>query len=316
MSEYYKTSLFLQGAPLPQNFKGTPQEWYEAILQRIRIVAPYGFQTIVVGSLKPTSNQGPWLKDGTKLYVWDEDEADYVPLDISDSAYPPYWVQSTEPDMTDAVALTPRLWFKTDAALTKIDGVYFFINGAWQGILGASGTTANRPSDPGNLQQYYDTDISCLLHWERGQWRTVDGSRGDLKYVSWPTAEEALLYNPGWEVYGTGESDNVTLRGRLLVQATRNAGGSPTTQLSVTGGVAERQANANTGEEEHTLTVAEMPAHAHDSHNTSHVNTPGNPDVTASEYGNYFLDPTGSAGGDQPHNNLPPVHAVWCLRKT
>jgi hypothetical protein len=330
MSELYKTNLYLQGAPLPQGFKGTPQQWYEAILERIRIVAPFGFSTIVIGSLKPTSNQGPWLKDGTKWYVWDDDEADYVPLDITDSETPPYYVQADDPAGTpdsDGNYLTPiqggpaggpldggpLLWFRLNTSNTGVNGVFIFLNGRWQGLLRNYGSTANRPVSPANLEEYYDEDISTMIIFERGEWRTVDGARGDLKYVSWPTAEEALEYNPGWEIYGTGETESVAVRGRLLVQATKNPGAGATTQLSVTGGVKEREAMDNDGEEEHTLLTDELPAH---SHLTKELIIQGGSfcggGFSGGQYGEKVSEET---GGDAAHNNLPPVHAVWLLRK-
>jgi len=339
MSELYKTNLFLQGAPLPQGFRGTPQQWYEAMLERIRIVAPFGFSTVVIGTLKPTSNQGPWLKDGVSWYVWDEDAADYVPLDISASQLPAYYVQEADPAGTPdedgnyrtpdnggpadgPLGTGPGLWFRLNPAGPGIDGVFFFISGAGVSLGRKGGPTAHRPTNPANWEQYYDTTISTLVHWERGQWRTVDGCRGDLKYVSWPTAEEALSFNPGWEVYGTGESENIALRGRILTQATKNAGGGATTQLSVLGGVSERNALSLAGAETHVLTVDEIPAHDHADGNfkrllqstgtqtsTSTDNSPNEPNITS-------FGTLQSVGGGQAHNNMPPVFAVWCLRKT
>lgn len=339
MSELYKTNLFLQGAPLPQGFVGTPQQWYEAILERIRIVAPFGFSTIVIGSLKPTSNQGPWLKDGTKWYVWSEDEADYIPLDLSDSETAPYYVQTDDPAGTpdgDGNYLTPDdggpangplgsgplLWFRLNVAETGVDGIFLFVQGAWVSLGRNGGATADRPVNPANFEQFYDTTISTLIHWERGQWRTVDGCRGDLKYVSWSTGEEALAYNPGWEIYGTGESENTALRGRILTQATKNPGGGATTQLSVTGGVSERDALSSAGSETHQLTVDEIPKHDHadGSYNkllkVDGTLTVDGTDSSASEPNLVSAGTLQSVGGDQAHNNMPPVFAVWCLRKT
>lgn len=324
MSELYKTNLFLQGAPLPQGFKGTPQQWYESILERIRIVAPFGFSTIVIGSLKPTSNQGPWLKDGTQWYVWDVNETDYVPLDISQSATPPYYVQTADPAGTPdsegnyptegdegwqengPLGSGPLLWFRLNSGETGVDGMFIFIRGRWQSLLQSGGATEDRPTSPANWEQYYDTTISTLLHWERGAWRTVDGCRGDLKYVSWPTAEEALQFNPGWEIFGTGESADTTLRGRFLVMATKNAGGSPSTRLEVVGGISEKSAGVLGGEESHILIDSEVPT--------------GTLRAGAAGTGLGLYSPSTSIaqqyGGGGAHNNMPPHYNAWLLRKT
>ena len=85
-------------------------------------------------------------------------------------------------------------------------------------------------------------------------------------------------------------------------------------------------AGSTGGEAEHTLTEAEMPAHSHGlesitgTDDMNFVNGSGsfllqNSDTTMDwptrknaemKYGN-----TGSAGGSQPHNNLPPYLAVY-----
>lgn len=61
------------------------------------------------------------------------------------------------------------------------------------------------------------------------------------------------------------------------------------------------------GESEHTLTVAEMPAHTHTYQPPAinpDVEGPGIPDVGATILGP--LSNTGSAGSGEPHNNMPP----------
>lgn len=69
---------------------------------------------------------------------------------------------------------------------------------------------------------------------------------------------------------------------------------------------------ATGGEEEHKLTVAEMPKHRHDSAEYTpatgavgpHVITLGQPTPTQTYSSNYNL--IAEAGGDEPHNNLQP----------
>lgn len=69
------------------------------------------------------------------------------------------------------------------------------------------------------------------------------------------------------------------------------------------------------GEEEHTLTVGEMPAHSHDyvePINNVDLEDVGVPEAGASR--NLFVTQTGSTGGGQPHNNLQPsISLYWCV---
>jgi len=78
------TNLRLEAAPLSPAFRGTPSAFFAELLRLTRIVSPDGYYGIVVSDVEPESNQGLWLKNGTKLYVWSDDEAAYIPADITD----------------------------------------------------------------------------------------------------------------------------------------------------------------------------------------------------------------------------------------
>jgi hypothetical protein len=79
------TRLIVRGAPFSSSFKGNLNDLWQAMLNRLEVISPFGEVQLRIGGLKPTSNVGPWFKDGQKLYVWDETLKDYIPLDISDS---------------------------------------------------------------------------------------------------------------------------------------------------------------------------------------------------------------------------------------
>ncbi len=100
---------------------------------------------------------------------------------------------------TPATADQDKPWFKTDNAYNPL-GWYGWNGSAWTPIpmVAPSGPTATRPASPIAEQIYFDTDINCLLIYERSAWRTASGSPGDVKMVKATTITIALTNNPGW----------------------------------------------------------------------------------------------------------------------
>lgn len=244
------TSLIIQAAPLPVTFEGTPNDFLAAMVQRMRVVSPNGANFIFIGDVAPTTNVGPWLKGGTQWYVWDNSTNAYVPLDVSASIVIPYWIGNATP-----TGNSPPVWLQTTSNSTDANPngfgtpiSWYFWNGTqWQTFnsVPQSGPSASRPGAPVNYQQYFDTDINVLIHWERAAWRTISGSPGDLKYSTASTAASALLQNPGWAIF----SDSVTaFRGRALSQATQDSGGSPAYSQTPPSGVPSRAVGDTWGE--------------------------------------------------------------------
>lgn len=229
------TNLIIQSAPIPVTFRGTPDQFRIAMVERFKIVSPSGIFFFVVSDTEPTSNVGPWLKNGTQWWVFDEATKRYVPLDITASEK--LWFQTNN---ETPATVTPPVWLRTDVFGNPQSWLRY--NGtAWVSFNGIphSGPTSARPSQPVELQQFYDTDISVLIWWERGAWRTVAGVLGDVKHVAFSTLSEALLRNPGWAVLG---ETNQTLRGRYIVQAAKDSGATPETTLTTDTGVPVRAA--------------------------------------------------------------------------
>jgi hypothetical protein len=102
------TNLIIQGAQLPAAFKGKPNDLFQAMLERMRIVSPFGTSFFVISDTMPTSNQGPWLRGGVAWWVFDPNLKTYVPLDISASETHWYQVGSDTPSTAN-----PPLWLKT-----------------------------------------------------------------------------------------------------------------------------------------------------------------------------------------------------------
>ena len=195
---------------------------------------------------------------------------------------------------TPSEANRDKPWFKTDDSYNPI-GFFAWNGSAWVTFdTGAipSGPTASRLASPAVGQLYFDTDIKCVLIWERAKWRTADGSPGDVKFVKASTLSDALTNNPGWVEDTVGQNYVI-------------AGASSTHSYGSTAGA-----------ETHTLTIPEMPAHTH---GLSEQNDPNGGDHNASGTDSFLRTGTGrntlSAGEGDPHNNMQPTRYLWCLVK-
>jgi len=120
-----------RAAPLPINFKGTPQQFADALVARLMAWSESAIATFVAGSVEPSSNVGPWLKNGQSWYVWDVNTGSYVPQ-VLDPDSLGYAIQSTAPDQNQV-----RIWIETDDASDpagKPVAVKTYYNGAWTDV--------------------------------------------------------------------------------------------------------------------------------------------------------------------------------------
>lgn len=253
-----RTGLVIVAAPLPPDFCGDLQSFYQEMIERLQIMSPSGIAFFSQGSVLPSSNMGLFLLNGTQLYVFNEDTGVYEPLDISASENPDFFVQESDPGAPGPE--DPVFWIRTNG--NRMVGIYAWTGSEWRASsnIDNSGTTSQRPVNPTNLEHYFDETISTELIFERGAWRTVGGSVGDLKYVTHPTIAVALQYNPGWSYFG--ENDQ-TLRGKTLAGASKDPGATPAASFSTDSGITARAAGDQFGEENHLLTSAEHEKHCH-----------------------------------------------------
>ena len=242
------TNLTIQMAPIPATFKGSPQDLAIQMLLRMKILSPSGSNFIFIGDTEPTSNVGPWLKDGTKWYVWSDTLNQYIPLDISDSFTIPFFMGSSIPTETD-----PQVWLQTTQDATDLNPSHgapiswnVWTGSDWVPFVGLITQGSIRPAAPVDLQQFYDTTIGVLIWWERGQWRTVSGVQGDIKAVIYSTLQDALDHNPGWALLGTTATQ---LYGRTISQATQDPGLVPVSSVTPGPGVTPRAAFETYGED-------------------------------------------------------------------
>lgn len=258
MAELKKTNLVIVAAPLPPDFEGDPQEFYDAMVERMEIQSPVGTNFFIVGDVEPSTNLGPWLKNGTQWWVFDDTLGRYVPLDISASLPRLLTVSDTEPETP--LADDAKIWIRTSN--NRVVGLYFWTGSEWRpdGGIPPSGPTADRPTVPVDLEQFFDTDINVLIHWERGAWRTVSGSPGDVKFVSATVLAAAITINPGWEYLGESSQD---YRGKVLGVATKDPGATPTASYTTASGISTRASGDIVGTETHVLASDEIEQHTH-----------------------------------------------------
>lgn len=355
MSDLFRTNFVIVASPLPPDFDGDLQEVFDAFLERMRIMSPAGTNFFVVGDVEPSSNSGPWLKDGDRWYVFNDTLGRYVPINIDDSVTQVFVVSETQPGTPGED--DPVIWLRTVGS--RVIAWYFWDGSAWRpgGNVPPSGPTASRPVNATDLEQYFDTDINTLIHWERGAWRTVSGTPGDVKFVTTSTLLAAIAANPGWEYLG---EDTQNWRGRVLGVATKDPGASPTTAYTTSAGISSRAQADVVGEETHTLTSDEIEQHSHvvgsatalhsdnnaffqrvddgeaptvpgpkppnhfqvngdgtsDGTKTGVMPDPGNGTMFITSRQFSLADVPNYTGAAEPHENMPPTLFLWCLVKT
>lgn len=196
-------------------------------------------------------------------------------------------------------------WFKTDTSGNPI-GLYSWNGSAWTQIPStvATGPTGSRPVSPGDGTKYFDTSINVELIFYSGSWHTTDGSPGDIKFCAAPTEAYALTQNPGWVIC-------TAAAGRVLMGSGSGSG------------LTAREPLNFVGEENHVLSLTEMPAHTHTT-DLANANADGNDynlDQGLSGHNppglaGFSSPQSSSTGGDQGHNNIQPSLILVCIQKS
>jgi hypothetical protein len=152
----------VKAKPLPSNFRGTPQQLLEAILSRLEIIDDKA--TFVISDVQPTTNVGPWFKNGKQLWVWDSEEETYIPLDTSEGVLSQVAIQAEAPDPAEY-----SYWFQVSTGPVS-SGLYYYLDGAW--------TKPDSAVTPGSLTEEKAADGAVtsanllapirVLKWEPG----------------------------------------------------------------------------------------------------------------------------------------------------
>jgi len=180
-----------------------------------------------------------------------------------------------------------------------VAGTLTAANATFSGELSASSVNVSKSVSAGSLTVNGDATVSGNL--------AVSGSISGFGVapvgciIMWYGSQDSIP--TGW-VLCDGSNGTPDLRGRFVVGAGKSY-----------------HVNKTGGEEEHTLTIAEMPNHSHNYKFTG-------ADIAGSfKKSNYFYcqenpynlenhGDTEATGGNQPHNNMPPYYALcFIMRK-
>jgi microcystin-dependent protein len=78
------SNMIVQAGSLPETYCPTSyQDLYNAMVERLIVRPPNDLSFFVTGSVAPTSDVGPWLKDGLEWWVWDVTLGAYRPMTFS-----------------------------------------------------------------------------------------------------------------------------------------------------------------------------------------------------------------------------------------
>jgi microcystin-dependent protein len=143
----------------------------------------------------------------------------------------------------------------------------------------------------------------------------IEQNRGQIDRVpkGWALCD-GNFYKIGPDGYaivgGSGDLKTPDLRGRFTVGA--GLGTSGNTNMGLYPLFTDKKLGDTGGSESHTLTILEMPAHSHSL--GGYISLSGSNDS-----GNINMYRSGAStsetGGSQPHNNMPPWHAVNYIMK-
>lgn len=149
-----------------------------------------------------------------------------------------------------------------------------------------------------------------------GDWLYCDGSEYDREIT--PGVSTPLFAALGL-TYGVGDGSTTfnipDLRGRVIAGQDDMGGSSANRLTGQTGGVDGDILGGTGGAETHTLSIAEMPDHTHDSGFSVRSDSTSGGDPIYRPPGGSGLN-TGSTGGDQAHNNVQPTIILNYIIKT
>lgn len=123
---------------LPEGLSTDPQGLLQAFADSLSITPTVPWSSFVVGAAQPTSDVGPWFKNGKELWVWDTVAATYVPFtatsttDVNGGVLFPTLRYAVSPLTPDPVKFS--FWIVLDSTGKAID-IRHYSTGAWRSVF-------------------------------------------------------------------------------------------------------------------------------------------------------------------------------------
>lgn len=293
--------LNFRAAPLPPNFKGTPEQLKEAIVSRLSAESSVDIQFFTSGPIVPTSDYGPWLKDDKTWYVWDTTTAAYIPqvIEFESLKYLPSAIAPSQAKYT--------FWIELDGTGKAID-IKYYSGGAWKSIfedkfaLYATITQLNAAISSVSAAQ-----VGQIIMYPKAVppagWLNCNGS-----------AVDRTVYANLFSVIGTdfGSGDGIS-----TFNLPNYSGRAPVgVGLSDAPDATPWSIGEMRGTETHRLTVEELPQHTHDVDAKAQNDTGSGAIADGSDNSAGTVVSTQSTGGDLSHNNIQPSIGINFIIKT
>jgi len=106
----------------------TPQQFADAIAARLSIETSEELSLFVSGSAAPSTDSGPWLKDGVTWWVWSATVGAYIPqpLDLESLRYT---ASQVAPDPSKFI-----FWIQVDSTTGRPISINYYVSGSWVDI--------------------------------------------------------------------------------------------------------------------------------------------------------------------------------------
>lgn len=166
--------LNFRASPIPAGWEGTPQEFLDLLVARLSAETTNTIAFFASGSVAPTSNIGPWLKNGTEWYVWDNGTAAYIPITVSSQSLR-YIASQSAPDPT-----LYTFWIALDGSGAPT-AIKYYYSGSWVDIYAGqfanySTTTAMNAAIAAAIAGATGSPSPAKAHEAAPQTLAVDGS--------------------------------------------------------------------------------------------------------------------------------------------